>query len=119
MDDTTRFLKLYRLFLRLYPRPFREQFGPEILQVIGDDWHHRPDSRGTNNPLFFWPAAFLNLLTTALKEHGDNFNNPLKQNRYLHRLNDALSAGFVHLCTTGVVYLIIGYAYLNTNNERA
>lgn len=30
------FLALYRLLIRLYPRPFREEFAPEMVAVVGE-----------------------------------------------------------------------------------
>ena len=35
-------LRVYRMFVRLYPRRFREQYGPDLVQLVADQLHDEP-----------------------------------------------------------------------------
>lgn len=61
--------KLFRLWLFLYPKPFRQRFGDEMVQVFGDDTRHTLQEHGGLGWLGLCFRVFFDLLITAFAEH--------------------------------------------------
>lgn len=53
---------IYRLLLRLYPKPFRVRFGGEMLDTFEQGW------ASSSNKVFFVISEILDLTSSALKE---------------------------------------------------
>jgi hypothetical protein len=60
---------LYQRLLSLYPAPFRQTFGPEMVQVFTASCRAALGSRGLAGLLPFWAAIVYDLIKTALGEH--------------------------------------------------
>ncbi len=62
-------IRLYRLFLYVYPKPFRREYGPHMLQVFRDlsiRAHHR---LGPSGMLSLWALTLVDLLRSLVEEH--------------------------------------------------
>jgi len=58
--------KLYRLLLRAYPARLREEHGPEMLQLFGDQLR---DARARGHVARLWLRTSADWLRTMLVEH--------------------------------------------------
>lgn len=45
MSGEDRAVAVYRLLVRLYPRSFRDQFGPDLVQLLRDQYREEPAGR--------------------------------------------------------------------------
>lgn len=60
-------LDLYRALLSLYPRRFRAEYGPHMLQVFGDCLRDAR-TQGPGDVAQLWLATLLDLIRSALEE---------------------------------------------------
>ena len=58
--------RLYRLLLGLYPKPYREQYGEQMVQTL-DDWLH--DSESGASKLTIWLRVIGDLPVSVIQEH--------------------------------------------------
>jgi hypothetical protein len=65
--------KLFQLILLAYPREFRCEFGPQMLQVFCDCYRAERKTGGPRRLWHFWLHTFWDLARTAPQEHLDNF----------------------------------------------
>jgi hypothetical protein len=65
--------KLFQLILLAYPREFRCEFGPQMLQVFRDCYRAERKTRGPRRLWNFWLHTFWDLARAAPQEHLDNF----------------------------------------------
>jgi hypothetical protein len=91
---------MYRALLRLYPARFRERFGDEMVQLLGDELRdaHRPGA--TAGVLRVWLAGLGDLVVTATSERlagdrpvGKSLAAPSRLNRVLGAIG--VGGGFV------------------------
>lgn len=61
-------LRLYRALLRLYPAAFRERFGDEMVQLLGDQLRDARTGRSRNRLAATWLLTLGDLITTSLSE---------------------------------------------------
>ena len=59
-------LRFYRLLLRLYPRNFREQYGPEMVQFFRLSLQ---EAAAENRLLGFWLATLWDVFSSSLLQH--------------------------------------------------
>ena len=57
---------VYHLLLYLYPRPFRDEYGREMVRVFANRCR---DTRGVGAKALVWTEAILGILVTAPGEH--------------------------------------------------
>ena len=61
-------MRLYRLLLRLFPRPFRNEYAGEMEAIAA---RRRRDARGPVAALLFWAATILETVRDAAAVHAD------------------------------------------------
>jgi hypothetical protein len=66
VDSSRRF---YARLLGLYPREFRNEFGPSMLQVFGDQCRSALEESGTRGMVFLWVRTLVDLTASVLREH--------------------------------------------------
>ena len=72
--------RAYRALLRLYPEPFRQRFGAELVQLFGDVMRDAREGRGGRGSIAgTWSRLLLDVALTAPAEH-------LEQRRVAHTL---------------------------------
>lgn len=64
-------VRVYRLLLLLCPSAFRRQYGALRVQAFRDTCRDARRQHGPSGVLLVWPAAFSDVLATALAEGGD------------------------------------------------
>jgi hypothetical protein len=62
-------LAVYRLLLHLYPRAFRQQYGPHMAQVFRDWSLNTLRHSGTPGLAWLWAITLFDLAKTAAEEH--------------------------------------------------
>jgi len=60
--------RLLATLVRLFPRPFRDRFGPDLTATLGHDWQ-TARNRGGSAATWFVLATALDLLRAAAAEH--------------------------------------------------
>lgn len=89
--------RLYRGLLLFYPAEFRERYGPEMVQLFGDQLR---DARSGGQPgglISLWIRALVDLVSTATAEH-------LRRDRTVaHSLGEPPSMATKALGTLGVI----------------
>ena len=73
--------RAYAALLRLYPRPFRDEYGGDMRAAFADRWR---EVKGTHSGLaaaLFWLAVCRDTLATALGEHHHLIAQDLRQAR--------------------------------------
>lgn len=63
--------RIYRALLVLYPKEFRDTYGPHMAQVFRDDCREAVERTGTIGFVAWWTRTMLDLLSTALAERGN------------------------------------------------
>ena len=99
--------KLFQLILFIYPRDFRRDFGPEMVQVFRDCYRIEEKKDRLFVTGQFWLRTIWDLARTAPKEHLDNLGkeNPIMKN--LRR--DALALlGCVAIIAIAILLLSYG-----------
>jgi hypothetical protein len=61
-------VQVYRLLLRAYPRPFRDAYGPHMLQVFGDCCRRALRQGGPPNVLAYWAITLLDLVRSVVEQ---------------------------------------------------
>jgi hypothetical protein len=59
----------YGRLLRLYPRAFRERFGPEMAQLFDDQLRDARSESGTRGVAVTWFRTVIDLVSNAIGEH--------------------------------------------------
>ena len=80
--------RLYQLILLVYPREFRCEFGPQMLQVFRDCYREEQRTRRPLGSALFWLLTLGDLARTATQEHLDNLR---KENSIMNIRKDALA----------------------------
>ena len=62
--------KFYEMLLLLYPEPYQEKFGREMLYAFQDMRAEERTKRG-NAGIGFWSSILIDTLLSALHEHGE------------------------------------------------
>lgn len=62
-------VRLYRLFLIVYPKSFRREYGPHMLQVFRDYSLRVYDRSGLSGMLSLWALTLLDLLRSMVEQH--------------------------------------------------
>lgn len=62
-------VRLYRLFLIVYPKSLRREYGPHMLQVFRDYSIRTYDRSGPSGMLSLWALALLDLLRSVVEQH--------------------------------------------------
>ncbi len=65
VDSSRRF---YTRLLGLYPREFRGEFGPSMLQVFTDQCRSTLQENGTSGMVFLWVRTLVDLAASVLRE---------------------------------------------------
>ncbi len=60
---------VYRLLLAFYPRDFRDEYGPHMVQVFQDMSLRAYRQNGSDGILRLWAITFFDLLKSAVEEH--------------------------------------------------
>ncbi len=63
--------KLYRRLLRIYPDPYRTEYGEAMAQLFGDLCRDACRSRGGWGLIGLWPHILIEMIQTAFREHMD------------------------------------------------
>jgi hypothetical protein len=71
--------KIYRWLLRLYPAPFRKEYGPDLLQLFRDRFHADPGFVAHSR---FWLDLIVDLARSIPGEHLRTSRAPVDQRRY-------------------------------------
>jgi hypothetical protein len=69
VPSVTLSVRLYRLFLIVYPKSFRREYGPQMLQVFRDYSIHTYKRRGPSGMLSLWALTLLDLLRSMVEQH--------------------------------------------------
>jgi MFS family permease len=89
--------RVYRALLRLYPEPFRERFGDELVQLCGDLLRDARAGRGGRDGVgVTWLRIILDVVQTAPAEH-------LEQRRVARSLTRPASAVMKGLGLLGIL----------------
>ena len=64
----TRSERVYGVLLKAYPKAFREEYGPHMVQAFGDLCRAGYERAGTAGLVLVWVRALLDLLRTAASE---------------------------------------------------
>lgn len=95
-DDGSRKLcraaRFYRLLLFLYPAPFRQKFGAEMLRLFKDQWRDVQPSKSTLRRLRFWLWLCADTGWAAGREHLNAMNESLPMRTSSRRLLPGLTA---------------------------
>lgn len=62
-------VRLYRLFLIVYPKSFRREYGPHMLQVFRDYSIRTYNRGGSSGMLSLWALTLLDLLRSMVEQH--------------------------------------------------
>lgn len=68
-------MRLYRLLLRLYPAPFRNEYGEELCTIFS---RHRREAAGPFAVLALWVGAVVDITTNAARVHLDILRQDLR-----------------------------------------
>ena len=60
--------RLFAALLRVYPRPFRQRYGADLLEFFRAERQHPRYGSGTLRPLRFWTSTTRDLVRTAASE---------------------------------------------------
>ena len=101
-------VRLYQLFLIVYPKSFRREYGPHMLQVFRDYSIHTYDRRGPSGMLSLWALTLLDLLRSTVEQHLQR-ETFMSKNTLIHLSGWALGIGGVAF-GIGFIFLI----YLET-----
>jgi hypothetical protein len=105
--DGKLFLSVYSTLLRAYPRDFRQEYGPQMAQLMLDC---RRDARSPLALTGLWLRTFLDLVRTVPREHLQEIQ---KENHFMNRLRTDLVAivGCVLLITAALLLLNYGRSH--------
>jgi putative ABC transport system permease protein len=87
---------LYRRLLGVYPRPFRDRFGDELIRCYRLD-RARPRFRGVSGTLRFWTHTLIDLVKTATIERRrkrPRFRKGAPMSNLFHELRLAIRSGW-------------------------
>jgi len=93
--------RIYALLLLIYPKPFREEFGVEMLA----DFRRLHRSK-RERPLAFWWFAVADVVRSAVRQHLERFRDG--RGRVVLRW---LSVCLLGIATTGTVIDLFGWAF--------
>lgn len=96
LDLSTQF---YCALLILYPRPFRDEYGPHMAQVFRDccrDAYRQSEMIGL---LWLWISTLGDLMITALEERLANHGGPANA---IHKIGIGLAAGLAGGAVAGL-----------------
>jgi hypothetical protein len=93
--------RLYALLLLVYPKAFREEFGPEMLA----DFRRLHRSR-CDRPLAFWYFVVCDVVRSAIRQHLERFRDG--RGRVILRWLSMCLSG---IATTGTVIALFGWAF--------
>lgn len=102
-------LAVYRLCIWLYPQPYRQRFGQELVQVFGDCCRDAYRQGGILGVAGLWLSIFLDLLATIIQEYRNGgVQMPIS-------LLKRISAHTLIL--GGVLFALAGYAQLQPDSH--
>jgi hypothetical protein len=96
--------KVFNLMLVAYPREFRREYGPHMTQAFRDCC--RAQSKGVGFGLDLWLRTLADLLTSATREHLDNFR---KDNSAMNNWQRNLMAIVGCLAIIVVAFFLLSY----------
>jgi hypothetical protein len=102
-------LSAYTKLLRCYPRPFRSQFGPEMIQVFRDASRDALRRSGPAGLLRLWLWTGIDLVITAGKERVLDWAHTMSRRRR-HAVLVAIAVAFA---------IVTGWANTHTNEVTA
>jgi hypothetical protein len=108
--------RAYRMLLRGYPQPFRNEFGPLIAQAFRDHCREAHRRSGTGGVLRLLPAMFYDLFRTSVHEHLTHhslmnmFQSPQRTSNFL--LCAGIGVGFLSLAFYKVPATLLAAFYL-------
>lgn len=102
--------RIFRLMLSGYPRQFRREFGPDMVQVFNDCYRAaKRDNRTLAIPRL-WIQVSVDALKTVPSEHWDNFQrDDSAMNKFL---KDAIAA-IGCLAIIAVAFVLLSYGRKN------
>lgn len=105
--DGRLFLSVYSALMRAYPREFRQEYGPQMVQLMLDC---RRDARSPLARTGLWLRTFLDLVRTIPREHLQEIQ---KENHFMNRLRTDLVAivGCILLITAALFLLSYGRSH--------
>jgi len=98
--------KLFQLILFVYPRDFRRDFGPEMVQVFRDCYRTEEKKNGLFVTGRFWLFTIWDLARAAPKEHLDNLG---KGNSLMNNLRRDALALLGCIAIIAVAFLLLSY----------
>ena len=101
---------LFRALLTLYPRSFRQRFGPEMTQVFQDSSRAALSNGGSRQMAVLWMTAFLDLIATAFVER-------ITEEYYMSVSSTGRMAGL--LGAIGGVIWLVGVLFLSFASDDA
>jgi hypothetical protein len=96
--------KVFNLMLVAYPREFRREYGPHMAQTFRDCC--RGQAKGVGYGLDLWLRTLADLLTSATREHLDNFR---KDNSAMNNWQRNLMAIVGCLAIIVVAFFLLSY----------
>lgn len=95
-------LLVYRLLVHVaYPAGFRQEFGPEMVQLFGDLRRHY-DRQSRKGRLRFWAHIVQDMIVSAPKEHWQTWRENMTR-------KEAVA------CTAGSIFLLYSFAFILFN----
>lgn len=108
--------RAYRILLRVYPQPFRNEFGPLIAQAFRDQCREAHRHSGIVGVLRLLPAMFYDLFRTSVHEHLTHhslmnmFQSPQRASNFL--LCAGIGVGFLSLAFSKVPATLLAAFYV-------
>ena len=108
-------VRLYGLLLRLYPKPFREEYGEEMVHLFEDQWR---DAAGRSNPGWgkskLWLQTVADVAASVIAQHIDNLGGKMNSTPVdgsLHelsfgRLVAAIATTLALVCIVATVFWV-------------
>src|SRR6185436_4356925 len=98
--------RLFRLLLLGYPREFRREFGPDMMQLFNDCYGVAKRNNGVLSVPRLWIQVSLDSLKAAPREHWDNFR---KDNAFMNKLGKNIVALLICLGVILAAFFLLSY----------
>lgn len=85
-------LRVYALMLSFYPRRFRDEYGPHMLQVFGDCLRKAGERGGPTAVFVLWGGILIDYCKTLLEEHLEGMTD-MNQTKFIRLSGWALMVG--------------------------
>lgn len=91
--------QLYSVFLKLYPKNFREEFGEEMHYVFSENLKEAYTNNGQSGVIYIWTGTIVDIIKSLIRQHLENYKR-----------KDSMKTKNTHLLNNNVFRIFAGTA---------